>query len=483
MPTPHVPTGSSLQTSNGPVQASNNLRWKTKPTNAAPTNAAPTQAASATVAASATAPTAKPEVTLTSGVASPASNLPSAEPPVVGPVLRQPGDIDNASASSTKLEAIAPADVKLEPLSKSDKNNTLRSVKPSIAKPEPAPLMDPVTKNGSVNVASPTCEPPVGIEPAPLTDWTAKNMPVPKSEPAPKAEVVSKYDPTLARPSELRSVLKPSAPAPTPIAVERDAVRGTIIAQTGATETLPPKNPRMARSVRMQTPPDETLPSNLQPSLVIPDDAIGGKLPAPPAAERSLRSSDPFSPTPMDTLPMDTLPMPGDRREQTEKCPPGQPCQDTFVDCKAQYEAVKKHTIDTINLDIALKGVQGEDFPCNCPVPTDIFQPRNWSCTTYTWKASGVCHKPLYFEEPGLERYGHNCGHCVQPFVSAACFFGSIAVLPYKMGLETPCECVYPLGFYRPGECAPRMCPAVPLSLRAGLCEAGAVTGACFIVP
>ena len=69
---------------------------------------------------------------------------------------------------------------------------------------------------------------------------------------------------------------------------------------------------------------------------------------------------------------------------------------------------------------------------------------------TYTWKASGLCHKPLYFEDEQLERYGHACcGPLLQPLVSAGKFFLTLPVLPYEMGLYPPNECIYTLGVYR----------------------------------
>ena len=38
--------------------------------------------------------------------------------------------------------------------------------------------------------------------------------------------------------------------------------------------------------------------------------------------------------------------------------------------------------------------------------------------------------------------------------------------LPYKMGLELPNECVYTLGYYRPGDCAPYLFDPLPISVR-----------------
>jgi hypothetical protein len=108
---------------------------------------------------------------------------------------------------------------------------------------------------------------------------------------------------------------------------------------------------------------------------------------------------------------------------------------------------------------------------------------QRWAPITFTWKASGLCHKPLYFEDVQLERYGHSCGPFLQPIASGAHFFLTVPLLPYKMGLEPPDECMYSLGYYRPGSCAPYMLDPIPLSVRAGLAEAGVVTGLVFLIP
>jgi hypothetical protein len=102
---------------------------------------------------------------------------------------------------------------------------------------------------------------------------------------------------------------------------------------------------------------------------------------------------------------------------------------------------------------------------------------------TYLWKASGLAHKPLYFEQVQMERYGHSWGPVLDPIVSGAHFFGTLPILPYKMGIETPNECVYTLGYYRPGSCAPYMIPAFPFTWRAAAFEGGAWTAGVFIFP
>jgi len=122
-------------------------------------------------------------------------------------------------------------------------------------------------------------------------------------------------------------------------------------------------------------------------------------------------------------------------------------------------------------------------LPQECLIEQVAYAPRSWQQSKVTWKASNLCHKPLYFEEVNLERYGHTAGPFAQPLVSSAHFFLNIAVLPYKMGVHSPSECQYTLGYYRPGNCAPWICPPVPISLRGGLYQAAVVTGAFWLIP
>jgi len=125
----------------------------------------------------------------------------------------------------------------------------------------------------------------------------------------------------------------------------------------------------------------------------------------------------------------------------------------------------------------------GEDFPFECPLESGQHEPRQWPQITYMWKAAGLCHKPLYFEQVQLERYGHSWGPYSQPIMSGVHFFGTLPILPYKMGLRTPNECVYTLGYYRPGNCAPHFVGGFPFTWRAAAFEAGAATGMSFIFP
>lgn len=123
------------------------------------------------------------------------------------------------------------------------------------------------------------------------------------------------------------------------------------------------------------------------------------------------------------------------------------------------------------------------DFPQWCKMGKDSFVPRSWAPTTFHWTASALCHKPAYFQDVQLERYGHSLGPWLQPFASGGHFFLSIPALPYAMGLFPPNECIYTLGYYRPGSCAPYMLDALPLSIRAVLFQGSASAGAAFLIP
>ncbi len=151
--------------------------------------------------------------------------------------------------------------------------------------------------------------------------------------------------------------------------------------------------------------------------------------------------------------------------------------------CREEYEQLVSTGIHSIDLNIRVKGDPGIDFPFECGLGDNLYRPRAWPQLTYMWKASGLCHKPLYFEQVQLERYGHSWGPYIQPLVSGAHFFATVPILPYKMGLKTPNECVYSLGYYRPGSCAPYMIDPVPFTWRAALFEAGAVVGVAAAIP
>lgn len=102
----------------------------------------------------------------------------------------------------------------------------------------------------------------------------------------------------------------------------------------------------------------------------------------------------------------------------------------------------------------------------------------------FYWAAPSFYHRPLYFEQAGVERYGHYVhGDCVQSAVSTAHFFGDFLILPYKLG-ASPYQCLdYTLGRYRPGNCNPKQPRLDPISRRGLFFQAVTVTGLVFLAP
>jgi hypothetical protein len=127
------------------------------------------------------------------------------------------------------------------------------------------------------------------------------------------------------------------------------------------------------------------------------------------------------------------------------------------------------------------------DIQDECPVEEDREHltpaDRHFSHMNYMWCASNLYHNPLYFEDVPLERYGHvKCNEYVQPFVSVGKFGVQLIGLPYQMALDNPHDCRYALGYYRPGDCAPRLHYKVPLNARAAAASAPVYAGAVFLL-
>ncbi|MDX1945780.1 MAG: hypothetical protein SFU86_10320 [Pirellulaceae bacterium] len=122
-------------------------------------------------------------------------------------------------------------------------------------------------------------------------------------------------------------------------------------------------------------------------------------------------------------------------------------------------------------------------LPVECGLGGREIASRHWIPATFAYTASSLCHKPLYFEQVQLERYGHTAGPIRQPLISGAHFFVSLMALPYNMAISPPHECEYALGYYRPGSCAPWMIPPVPLSVRGAVAETAFVVGGIYLIP
>jgi hypothetical protein len=228
-----------------------------------------------------------------------------------------------------------------------------------------------------------------------------------------------------------------------------------------------PQDQRELEPEPVPLPAEPTQPEKLQPA----QPPVEREAPRPPVQlQPRLPERRVPEPLPRTVPPPSPATLDAERKRAEEECSQG------LLD-------LREKTIDKLDLTIAVTGEEGSDFPFECTLEVTQYDGRYWEEIVYMWKASALCHKPLYFEDEHLERYGHSWPPCVQPFVSGAHFFCTLPVLPYCMGLEPPTECVYSLGHYRPGSCAPYMINPVPLSFRAGLIQAGAVVGTAAAVP
>jgi hypothetical protein len=221
-------------------------------------------------------------------------------------------------------------------------------------------------------------------------------------------------------------------------------------------EALP--EPATEPAIPTDGPTPDSEPAPLRPGL---DPFADEPIPSPPSSDLTPSAGEPLPP--------------GDLSEGISTAPGMGGCQDYNLECIRAARELRDRDISNIVVGLVIEGVEGEDFPCDCKLGGNLEAPtyvrRNFARTTFTWKATGVCHKPLYFEDVQLERYGHSWNPVAQPFMSAAHFFISVPLLPYSMGLNPPCECVYSLGYYRPGSCAPYMLEPIPFSLRAAIFE------------
>jgi len=308
----------------------------------------------------------------------------------------------------------------------------------------------------------------------PETGNSQPSRPSPFSDPFGDARA-----PAIAQNDSLRSF--PDEPPPT---VPPDEIKPPVVAPealeppvvTPGEPGLPPDVPGMpSERPGAEVPNALTTPPSTDP----PYDPPGGTL-SPPATTpdglpegMAVPPNDPNSGLDSARDDSDQGFTPFRETADEEKCPTAQ--GEEF------YTPIRKLTIDTTP-QIAADG-RVLEMPRECPLHGGEYVPRQWGRMAFAWKASGLCHKPLYFEDVHLERYGHSWGPYLQPLISGGHFFLTVPILPYKMGLYPPEECIYTLGYYRPGSCAPYLLDPLPLSVRAALAEAGAWVGGAYLIP
>ena len=123
------------------------------------------------------------------------------------------------------------------------------------------------------------------------------------------------------------------------------------------------------------------------------------------------------------------------------------------------------------------------EAPAEVELSQDPVEARRMEPLLFQWHASNLHHYPLYFEDPNLERYGHTHHPLFQPFISTTRMGLQLVGLPYQMTIDPVCKPVYTLGWYRPGECAPKQVYQIPWNTKAAINQAGVTTGAFFALP
>ncbi len=108
---------------------------------------------------------------------------------------------------------------------------------------------------------------------------------------------------------------------------------------------------------------------------------------------------------------------------------------------------------------------------------------ETWMPRQFMWQASEFWHRPLYFDDVPLERYGQMHHPLVQPALSGAHFFGTLPLLPYKMGVDRPCDEIATLGYYRPGSAAPAVGRRLPLDRDGAVVETATWVGLILLLP
>jgi hypothetical protein len=159
-----------------------------------------------------------------------------------------------------------------------------------------------------------------------------------------------------------------------------------------------------------------------------------------------------------------------------------QPVPETIPHQAFPVVDLRDRTLQSITLDIEPRAEKlPDDLSSEIIHETEMLPPP--VVEYFYWEAPELWHHPLYFDDVQLERYGQSIAPRWQPFFSGAHFFGTLPILPYKMGHQSPRDCVTNLGYYRPGSPTPCVGRRLPWSRRGAWTEAGTWVGLVFLLP
>jgi hypothetical protein len=125
---------------------------------------------------------------------------------------------------------------------------------------------------------------------------------------------------------------------------------------------------------------------------------------------------------------------------------------DPFKIVKSSDAAFSSNGANLKSIEDNLKKNSGLSGIENRPDPRYL---SYWPSINSSWESPAFCYKPLYFEQPNLERYGIGYGCPTNALVSGGKFFVDAALLPVNLVRQPPKSCECTLGHRRPGSCAP----------------------------
>jgi hypothetical protein len=166
--------------------------------------------------------------------------------------------------------------------------------------------------------------------------------------------------------------------------------------------------------------------------------------------------------------------------------PAQSPAMNRATGCPSDEDAQRQfRSLEDIRVELRS---EGKEVPTDCS--QSVFQGTrpgialSPSITEFHWAPANFSHQPLYFDDTPLERYGQSVAPHLQPIISGGRFFLTLPIMPYKLGVDHPYDCVTILGHYRPGVCAPCVMQVPPpLQCSAALLEAGTAVGIALLIP
>lgn len=376
--------------------------------------------------------------------------------------IRSGAALDSSFAPDVAAPAVIPLDPSPAVVQESPARIDLAPILTEPPTDVPMYIAPPRAKTALRDTAPPAAL-PVDLRPT-APDAPALPEP-PPSEPRPfpvMADTVS----TGTAPAERIAPDAPDEPKPEPHLATEAPATGTALdlpVPESSTETaFLPQIPRppvstsptpAAPPTRLAPPPPPRLPDQ-GPRFEVPRSEPSGKEPLmPPAPDEVPRVAGPVE-----------LPK---LKKITEIAP--------FHSCGTDGSGVRMCPPNTA-------GEGSDRCPDQHPLPIYDGE-RNFIDIEYCWDAPNLFHTPLYFEDVGLERYGHAYCEPFQMLASTAKFGVQLAGLPYQMALAPVHKREYPLGYYRAGDPAPYKAYQIPLNAEAAIKAAYVYGGLSALTP